>query len=59
VASSGLLAGGQALAVVTGLASGETEPGGWQWVLVLASLAIYSLALVAVGLGGILLLLTA
>ena len=42
--------------MVTGLASGETEPGGWQWVLVLASLAIYSLALAAVGVGGILLL---
>ncbi|MBN1811399.1 MAG: hypothetical protein JXA14_06160 [Anaerolineae bacterium] len=38
----GLLVGGQALAVVTGLASGETEPTGWWWVLVLASIVVYS-----------------
>ena len=52
----GLLAAGQGLAVVTGLASGETEPVGWQWILVIASLAIYTLALIAMGIGGILLL---
>ena len=52
----GALVGGQALAVVTGLASGETEPVGWPWALVLASLAIYSLALVVMGVGGLLLL---
>jgi hypothetical protein len=52
----GLLVGGQVMAVVTGLASGETEPIGWWWILVLASLVIYSLALVATGVGGILLL---
>jgi hypothetical protein len=51
-----LLVGGQALAVVTGLASGETEPMGWQWMLVLASLGLYALALVTIGIGGILLL---
>jgi hypothetical protein len=50
------LIGGQALAVVTGLASGETEPGGWESALVLASLFIYTLALVAIGVGGVLLL---
>jgi hypothetical protein len=41
---------------VTGLASGETEPGGWQWILVLGSLIVYSAAVVATGIGGILLL---
>lgn len=51
-----MLFGGQALAVVTGLASGETEPAGWQWALVVASLAVYSLALVVMGIGGILML---
>ena len=51
-----MVVGGQALAVVTGLASGETEPTGWQWILVLGSLAAYSLAIVAIGIGGILLL---
>ncbi len=52
----GLLIGGQALAVVTGLASGETEPVGWWWSLVLASIVVYSLALVVIGVGGLLLL---
>lgn len=50
------LVGGQALAVVTGLASGAIEPTGWQWILVLASLAIFTLGLIIVGIGGILLL---
>jgi ABC-type spermidine/putrescine transport system permease subunit II len=50
------LFGGQALAVVTGLASGETEPGGWQWALVLTSLGIYILTLVILGVGGLLLI---
>jgi hypothetical protein len=52
----GLLVGGQALAVATGLASGETEPAGWWFALVLASIVAYSLALVAMGVGGALLL---
>jgi hypothetical protein len=52
----GLLVGGQALAVVTGLASGATEPAGWWWTFVLVSIAGYWLALIAVGVGGILLL---
>ena len=51
-----LIVGTQALAVVTGLASGETEPGGWQWALVLTGLVLFILALIAVGVGGILLL---
>ena len=52
----GLLVGGQVLAVVTGLASGKTEPAGGWWALVLASLVVYSLALVVVGVGGLSLL---
>jgi hypothetical protein len=51
----GLLVGGQLLAVLTGLASGETEPTGWPWILVLASLAGYTLALVVMAAGGALL----
>jgi len=51
----GLLLGGQALAAVTGLASGETEPAGWFWALVVASLVIYSLALMEIGVAGVLL----
>lgn len=48
--------GGQALAVVTGLASGETEPVGWPWMLVIGSLIVYTLAVVEVGVEGIRLL---
>jgi hypothetical protein len=51
----GLLLGGQVLAVVTGLASGETEPTGWPWALVLGSLGGYSLSLLVIGIGGVLL----
>jgi hypothetical protein len=51
-----VLLGGQLVAVLTGLASGEAEPSGWQWALVVASLAVYSLSVVAMGVGGLLLL---
>ena len=51
-----MIVGGQAIASATGLASGEIEPTGWQWALVTASLAGYCLALIAIGVGGILLL---
>ena len=47
---------GQALASITGLASGKIAPTGWPWALVLASLALYVLALVVLGTGGVLLL---
>jgi len=52
----GSLVGGQVLAIITGLASGETEPDGWWWALVLASIVVYSLTLVVIGVGGVLLL---
>lgn len=51
-----LLVGSQALAVVTGLASGRTTPGGWQWNLVLSALVAYILAVILIGIGGVLLL---
>ena len=51
----GLLIGGQVLATVTGLASGETEPTGWWWALVVASLVLYTFALVEIGTAGVLL----
>jgi len=54
--AAGFLVGGQGLAVLTGLASGRTAPTGWWWILVLASLVIYSLALVAMSVGGVALL---
>jgi hypothetical protein len=51
-----LLGGGQGLAVVTGLASGETAPTGWWWALTLAAIIAYDLVLVLIGIGGVLLL---
>ena len=47
---------GSAIAKVTGLADGRIEPGGWQWALVLGFLAGYVLAVIVIGIGGILLL---
>ncbi len=52
----GLVVLSQVLTIVTGLASGDVETGGWQWVIVLALLVIYSLAIIATGVGGIFLL---
>jgi len=46
----------QMFAEVTGLASGATEPVGWPWIGVTTLLAIFLLAVVAVGVGGVLLL---
>lgn len=51
-----LLVGSQALAVVTGLASGAIEPTGLWWTLVIILFAAYVLALIALGVGGALLL---
>jgi hypothetical protein len=50
-----VLFAGQWIAVITGLASGETQPTGWKWGLVIGSLAIYWLGLIIVGTGGALL----
>jgi len=51
-----LLASSQVIAVITGLASGATEPTGWQWAIVLGLLILFILAIVVIGIGGILLL---
>jgi hypothetical protein len=50
-----LIVSGQAIAMLTGLATGVTERGGWQWAIVLGAIILYDLAVVAVGVGGILL----
>ena len=47
-----MLFGGQAIAVVTGLASGKTEPTPLLMALVLTPIMIYALALAVVGVGG-------
>jgi hypothetical protein len=51
------LFGGQGLAMVTGLANASEEPQavGWALVVVTATIAIYSLALVEIGVAGVLL----
>jgi hypothetical protein len=46
----------QVAAVLTGLASGTTEPGGWPWVLVLALLGASFVAMLVIGISGIRLL---
>lgn len=51
-----LLVGSQALAVVTGIASGATEPSGFWFILVLTIFFGFIAALIAVDVGGILLL---
>jgi hypothetical protein len=55
VIAVGLLFGGQGLAVVTGLASGETEPTPLLIGLVLTPVIIYALILAAIGFVGVLL----
>jgi hypothetical protein len=49
------LFGSQGLAVLTGLASGANEATGWRLVLVAGLLAVYGLAVIVIGVGGILL----
>ena len=50
------LVGGQVIAVITGLASGAIPPEGGPWIIVMASLLLFILALIVVGVGGIQLL---
>jgi hypothetical protein len=53
-AATGSLAGPQALAVISGLASGRIGPHGWWWGLGLSLLACHVLAVAIVGTGGLL-----
>jgi hypothetical protein len=48
----GLLILSQGLAVVLGLASGEAEPSGWRFALVISCVVVYSLAVIFMGVGG-------
>lgn len=52
----GLLVGAQVLAEVTGLASGKIEPSGIWFILALSGLLGYTLMLVVITVGGVLLL---
>ena len=51
-----MLFAGQAIAVATGLASGEAEAAGWRLGIVIASLIVYIGGMIVVGLGGIFLI---
>ncbi len=51
-----MMAGVMVIPMVTGLADGSTPIGGWEWMLVLGILALYTAAVIAVGVGGVLLL---
>ena len=51
-----MMAGVLVIPAVTGLADGTTEMGGWEWMLTLGLLILYTVAVVAIGVGGILLL---
>ncbi len=51
-----MLAGGQFVAVASGLASGAAQPPSIWWTVVLGALAFYVLGLMVMGIGGLLLL---
>ncbi len=50
------LVGGQVVAMVSGLPSGRIEPEGFWWGVVLGSIILYILTIIAMGIGGILLI---
>lgn len=56
VAAVLLLVGSQVQAVVSGLASGETEPAGIDWVIVVGLLVGFMIGLAALCVGGVFLL---
>jgi hypothetical protein len=56
VIAGGFFVGGQILAMITGLDSRGEDPTGWPLILVMVSLIIYTLAIVGIGVGGILLI---
>ena len=53
VAALVFLFGGQAIAVVTGLASGAREAAGWPFILALGSIVLYTLAVIEIGIAGV------
>ena len=52
----GMLFLGQGLAIITGLASGANEAAGWRLYVVIAFLVLFTLGIIATGVGGILLI---
>lgn len=51
-----MMAGIMVIPEVTGLSDGSTPIGGWEWMLMLGILALYTVAVVALGVGGALLM---
>ncbi|PKO01020.1 MAG: hypothetical protein CVU42_00835 [Chloroflexi bacterium HGW-Chloroflexi-4] len=45
----------QALAGITGLASGSIDPSGWPYIIVLGGIIGYDIAVILLGIGGVLL----
>lgn len=43
----------QGLALISGMASGQTEPTGWTWTLTLMLLAVHTVAVITTGVGGV------
>jgi hypothetical protein len=54
--AAGMLFGGQGFAMVTGIASGQTRPADWWLAILIGTLVIYTAAVVAMAVGGVLLL---
>ena len=50
------LISGQGIAVTSGLASGVVEPTGWPWAFALTCIGLYSLAVIFIGIRGLLLI---
>lgn len=47
------LFGGQTVAALNGLASGEIEPAGWPWITVLTCITLYNFTIIIIGISGI------
>jgi multisubunit Na+/H+ antiporter MnhE subunit len=43
----------QTIAILSGLASGSIKPVGWIWAIALTCIALYTLAIINIGLAGI------
>ncbi len=54
--AAAMLFGGQGFAMVTGIASGQAGPADWLLAILVGTLVIYTAAVVAMGVGGVLLL---
>lgn len=52
ILAAALLVAVNLIATATGLASGETVPGGWAWALVIGVLIAYTLDLLSLGIEG-------